>query len=276
MDRPVAPFTPHADLVPGPGRARLFFVLHGAFGSGNNFRLFAKKLAAEHPDTAFWLVDVRGHGRSRGAEPPHDLAAAAADLARLEAAAGVRASGVIGHSLGGKLALAYAASRPGELDEVWVLDADPGPRSKVGSPTLGVLALLRELSGPHAARADFVAAVCARGLSRTVADWLAMSLERTADGYRVGLELDVVAALLESYFGLDLWPEVERPDGHRALPFVVGGASDAVSPAGQERLGGLAAAGALGVRLHVLPGAGHWLHVDAPDALRALFARERP
>ncbi|MBI4952345.1 MAG: alpha/beta hydrolase [Myxococcales bacterium] len=272
------PFTPHADLVPGPapGRPRLLLVLHGAFGSGNNFRLFAKKLAAERPDTAFLLVDVRGHGRSRGAEPPHDLAAAAADLARLEASLSVRATGVIGHSLGGKIALAYAASRPGELEEVWVLDADPGPRSQVGSATLGVLALLRELSGPHAARADFVAALCARGLARSVADWLAMSLERTADGYRVGLELDAIEALLASYFALDLWPEVERPDGRRALHFVVGGASDAVSPAGQERLGALGADGGLAVRLHVLPGAGHWLHVDAPDALRTLFARERP
>lgn len=60
------------------------------------------------------LVDLRNHGRStevEGINPPHDLVNSAKDLADL-----VKASGwnwpdvVIGHSLGGKVALQFMQS----------------------------------------------------------------------------------------------------------------------------------------------------------------------
>lgn len=60
------------------------------------------------------LADLRNHGRSagiRGLEPPHDMVNAARDLANL-----VKSHDwnwpdvVIGHSMGGKVALEFAAS----------------------------------------------------------------------------------------------------------------------------------------------------------------------
>jgi len=60
------------------------------------------------------LVDLRNHGNSaaiKGLDPPHDMVNAAKDLANLVKSRGwVWPDVVIGHSMGGKVALEYAAS----------------------------------------------------------------------------------------------------------------------------------------------------------------------
>lgn len=60
------------------------------------------------------LVDLRNHGRSaeiEGLEPPHDMVNAANDLAHLVKARGwAWPDVVIGHSMGGKVALQFAES----------------------------------------------------------------------------------------------------------------------------------------------------------------------
>src|SRR5690606_24021937 len=89
---------------------RAVFVLHGALGAGHNFRSFVRKLGERRPTFRFVLVDLRHHGASQGAPPPNTLAAAARDLSVLADSLGRVPDCVIGHSLGGKVALQYAAT----------------------------------------------------------------------------------------------------------------------------------------------------------------------
>ena len=119
----------HETVVAADAQPRAWLlVLHGVFGSAANWRMFARRLAAERPDWGFLLADLRGHNRSLGAPGPHRLDSMAADLLHLEAPQG-EIRGVMGHSLGGKVALAYAAKRGGELDQLWMLDSRPGTRA---------------------------------------------------------------------------------------------------------------------------------------------------
>ena len=67
----------------------------------------------------------------------------------------------------------------------------------------------------------------------------------------------------------DLWPEVARVDARRQLHVVVAQRSFVWQPGDRARLAAIAAQNP-GVRSHDID-AGHWLHVDAPDALRALL-----
>src|SRR5689334_4335188 len=83
-----------------PERWMLF--LHGALGSGSNWRSFARRLVEDLPQWGAVLVDLRMHGASQDLKPPHTLRAAAADLALLETALDRPVRGVLGHSLGGK------------------------------------------------------------------------------------------------------------------------------------------------------------------------------
>ena len=277
----------HALVVPdGAPPAGWLFFLHGILGSGPNWRTIARRLVSARPDWGAVLVDLRMHGRSQAAPPPHTLAAVAADLERLAAdlaGRGMAVTGVVGHSFGGKAALAYRGRAPAGLAETWVLDASPSARPGAldeaaaaratgeppGDAAGEVLAMLGELPGLFSSRDDFLATVTARGFSRALADWLAMNLEREADRFRLRLDLAAVGALLADYYEEDLWPLVESSSLPGALRFVVAGRSSAVDAADRRRLEALAAAA--DISLDVIAEAGHWLHLDAADSLLGLL-----
>jgi pimeloyl-ACP methyl ester carboxylesterase len=101
--------------------------------------------------------------------------------------------------------------------------------------------------------------------------WLAMNLRRTPDGQRdFPLDLDAIAALLASYYATDTWASVERPRGRTQVHLVIGGRSHVLTPGDQERAQ-RAAREHDQVTVHVMPEAGHWVHVDAPTELTSLL-----
>jgi len=179
--------------------------------------------------------------------------------------------GVAGHSLGGKVALEYARSRAGRLRQVWVLDSNPGRDGRLEDSAAGrVLAFLEASPEWYASRQAFVDLVIAKGFSKLLAGWLAMSLRSVAGGYRLGLELATIGAMLRDFFERDFWLEVARDDALRALHLVVAAESPVYDAVARERLARQSAA-LPAIYAHEVPKAGHWLHVDAPAALAALF-----
>jgi pimeloyl-ACP methyl ester carboxylesterase len=245
-------------------------VLHGLLGSGANWRSFARRLAPARPAWGFLLVDLRMHGQSQGAPPPHTVAACADDLVRLVERLALPISGVLGHSFGGKVALAYTERAGRELDQAWILDATPGAQRRAAE-TKAVLRTLRDVPQPLPSRERFVEIVMDHGHPRGIGDWLAMNLRPSEDGFRLRLDLDAVEALLDDYLSVDLWPVLERAAGARDFHVVVAGRSDAFDDADRARLAALAAREPR-VHAHLVEGAGHWVHVDAPDALFELLA----
>ena len=261
-------FVPHHHIVCAPQATpqRYLLVLHGVFGSGKNWRLFMRKLVAQCPQWGAVLVDVRGHGDSLHGAAPHNIAAVADDLVALERTLPAPVRGICGHSLGGKLALGYAAKRRDQLQQVWILDSRPGVLNPDDAGTTErVLKLLQSLPKSFTQREHFVAAIRDAGLSDGIARWLAMNLRRTADNsFELSLELDVIAALLDSYYATDMWSEVEADAPQRTLHQVIGTRSEVWDAASQARLRELTKTRTISV--HELD-AGHWVHADAPTAL---------
>ncbi|MGH7155592.1 MAG: alpha/beta fold hydrolase, partial [Acetobacteraceae bacterium] len=98
-------------------------LLHGLFGSARNFGTVQRALAARFRVTT---LDLRNHGTS-----PHaagmDYGMMAADvLETLEAAAMLPAS-ILGHSMGGKVAMRLALERPEAVSALIVADIAPVP-----------------------------------------------------------------------------------------------------------------------------------------------------
>lgn len=261
-------FVPHHALVTAPSASptRWMLVLHGILGSGGNLRTLARRVAERCPSWGFVLVDLRMHGLSQGAPPPHTIAAAALDLLRLEAQLGLPIAGVMGHSFGGKVALAYLEKRGAPLDEAWVLDASPSAGTR-GPPkptsTRAVLAMLHALPEKFPSRERFLEMVTERGFSPATAAWLGMNVERAGDeGFHLRLDLAAMDALLGDYFAVDLWHVLETPGYADRVHVVIGGRSDNYDAEARTRVGEIAH-----VETHVLPEAGHWVHVDGLDAL---------
>lgn len=236
--------------------------LHGILGTGANLHALAKRFTDARPDTAVVLPDLRMHGRSQGFAPPHGIAACADDLAILAGELGAPITTLLGHSFGGKVALALGPQLPA-LEHLVVVDSTPSerPDARGSEGTLEVIDLLDRLPATFPTREAFTEHVLTAGQSKAIAAWLAMNLERTADGAGVRFRLDMKAVheLLDDYLATDAWGGFADERVRRDL--VVGGKSRVVSDADRER------ARAMGVRVTVLPGASHWVHVDDPEGL---------
>ncbi len=268
------PIVTHARIAhEGATPTRWMLFLHGIFGMGSNFRSFAKALAARVPDWGFLLVDLRGHGASQGFQPPHTLAAAAEDIARLVGSLDVRVDGIAGHSFGGKVTLAYLARRDREISNAFVLDSVPSarPSAVATEDAMSILALLEGVAQPLSSREE-LAAICERaGLSKRISDWLMMNVRRSEDAYRIRLDLPAIHAMMRDYYDQDYWYVIADPNCARRLDLVVGGASTHFSETDLARARALEREGTR-VHLSVLEDAGHWLHTDDPEGLLDVMA----
>lgn len=241
------------------------FLLHGILGSGRNWRSFAARLAERHPDWRFVLPDLRNHGDSPPLPPPHTLAACAEDLARLADDVGAPEV-VVGHSFGGKVALACAAGRLGRgLRRVAVLDITPGPLERLPPDIADVLEAVRDTPSPAPSRDAIRASLQRHGLDPGLVAWLLTSTRRDDGGWRWKYDIAGIDAMLADYGRLDCWPLLDDPPV--PVLFVRAGRSDRWSPAELERF-----AARPHIALETLPDAGHWLHVDDPDGLLELLS----
>lgn len=258
--------------APNADPKQWIYFLHGIFGSGDNWRSFAKRLVEDRPSWGAVLVDLRMHGRSLAFSPPHTLATAADDLITLEASIPGKVRGVLGHSFGGKVTLAYLQKHPDDLGPVIVVDSNPGPRptARGSEGTMRVLGLLHENPGPFESRQAFIDGLLAEGIHPGVAQFLGKNIERRGDGYFFKLDLSAIDALLDDYFAVDLWPVLEAPPEGAHATLVIGGRSDTLNEDDRERA--KRASRATGGKLHVeiIEKAGHWVHVDANEELYAI------
>ncbi len=266
---------------------RLCFVMHGVLGAGHNLRSLIKRLAAARPGYRFVLIDLRYHGKSLGAPPPHCLDSCVDDLFDLAEHLGRAPDVVMGHSLGGKVALSYAKrheeaslalrapqlSQHGVLQQIWTLDSDPGAQLSGGAHQVRqVVGALLAHPGPFDSRGDAVAAIESEGMSNGLANWLATSLDKRESGYEWRFEMSKIEKLVDDYFSIDLWPYLESrgtaaPGRASAIRYelLLAERSDRWSGSMKDRATGLK--GLPRVFVHELADAGHWVHVDNPDGL---------
>ena len=265
----------HVALVAPPTPpARWMLCLHGILGSGANWRTFARRLVAAHPAWGVALVDLRQHGSSPSMPPPHTVAAAALDLEELDAQIPGPIAGIMGHSFGGKVALAYLERRGARLDLAWILDAMPGPRptGRGSEATLAIIALLEKIGPRFASRQEFIDLVMKAGQDEAMSRWLAMNLVHEGDSLVLRLDLPSIRALLLDYLTLDLWPVVENPPGNLQLHLILGGKSRVFDETERARAHEAAAHHPGRVVVHTLEKAGHWLHVDDPEGLFSVIS----
>ena len=256
----------------GDPRGAQVWLIHGVLGSKQNWARVAQRLSAALPALCVRVVDLRCHGESEGFAPPHTLRSCARDLAALAEEAGAPRA-LVGHSFGGKVSLAYAAltsaaGRP--LHTLWTLDSpldasfQPGQRE-----VLSVLEACRALPMPQPSRKALSDALVARGLALGVAQWMTTNLKPSAAGGFVWrFDLAGIEELLADYWRLDAWAllglipastRVHLLRAERGLRW----SDEASARLARERPSAASP---------VLEGAGHWVHIDQPDALHALLA----
>jgi pimeloyl-ACP methyl ester carboxylesterase len=97
------------------------FILHGLYGSGDNWITVGRKLSETFE---VYLVDLRNHGRSPHSDV-HTYEAMAEDIKELLDSLGIEKASIIGHSMGGKVAMFFAAKYKGLLSNLIIVDIAP-------------------------------------------------------------------------------------------------------------------------------------------------------
>jgi esterase len=227
-------------------------ILHGLFGSLENWRSMSRKLSHSFRVLS---VDLRNHGGS-----PHsaefNYALMAEDLKEFMHEHSLDSTYLLGHSMGGKVAMQFALTNPDFVDKLVVVDI--APRAYLPSHknifTLLTSLPLEKFSGRSEVRQELE-----KGISdRSVAEFLLKNLTTTQSGklrWRMNLK-----ALHENYQEIIAVPEWEGSFGKPTL-FVRGGNSDYIVPADYRGIKKYFPS----AELATAAGAGHWVHAQAPD-----------
>lgn len=246
-------------------------MLHGIYGRGRNWQAIAKGVVKGRPEYGCWLVDLPHHGGSPPGRHGDSISGLAEDVREWLDAEAVTPNAILGHSYGGKVALAMAAQNPNAPLQIWVIDSTPETKSPSGS-AWRMLEVVRRLPPRFAARDAAVQALAAQGYELGVAQWMATNLARDGEGFVWAIDFDAMERLLRDFFATDLWHVLESPAPGHEIHIVKASESSAISEAAVARLE--AAAGAR-VQLHHRQG-GHWLHAESPQMVTELLVGALP
>ncbi|WP_426756899.1 alpha/beta fold hydrolase [Myxococcus sp. Y35] len=238
-------------------------MLHGFLGTGRNLRSLAVAWSAADPRRRLLLPDLTGHGTSPALPPNSDLYSMARDVVDTARAQGIDGPfDWVGHSLGGRVALAASLHVPEAVRSVQLMDIAPGPVPGDLSESGKVLGILLQAPARAENRRAMRAELTGRGLSEPLADWLLMNLVTEESGVRWRFDRQALADLHSRVNGTDLWEAVERKDGPPTR-CIRGGRSKYVTDADVQRMV------AAGCPVENVPEAGHFIHVDAQPAVLA-------
>jgi pimeloyl-ACP methyl ester carboxylesterase len=236
-------------------------LLHGFLGTGRNLRSLAVAWSQADTSRRFLLPDLTGHGASPRLPPGATLSTLAADVVETARAAGLVGPLVlVGHSLGGRVSLAASLRAPGDVASVALLDIAPSSIPTALSESGKVMEKLRDAPPSAPDRRAMRAELTGRGLSGHLSDWLLMNLESVPEGgVRWRFDRESLAEFHGRVNGEDLWAALTRPGAK--VRCIRGGRAHYVSDEDLARME------SLGCPVATLPEAGHFVHVDAPDAL---------
>lgn len=227
-------------------------LLHGLFGAGQNFGTVQRRLSARFRAIS---LDLRNHGAS-----PHDPAMSydvmAADVLETLASLQALPAALIGHSMGGKVAMRAALDAPALVSRLIVADIAPlayPPQFRSFARAMGALRLAPGLTRPEA-DASLRTAV-PDGVVRA---FLLQNLRLgAAPCWRIGLA-EIEAALPE----LEGWAAPEASEYRGPTLFVSGARSDYIRANDREPIRALFPA----ARFATIKDAGHWVHAENPEA----------
>jgi len=232
-------------------------LLHGLFGSATNFGTVQRTLAEKFRVLA---LDLRNHGASPHAATMNYPTMAEDVLETLRERAALPCA-LVGHSMGGKVAMTMALQTPVAISRLVVVDIAPVPYGHGRATYAEAMAAVPLHPGLTRAVAD--AALADAVPDPTVRGFLLQNLRvGTEPAWRIGLaEITAAMQVIEGWS-----PQTAAPYPGPTL-FIAGARSDYIIPEYRPAIREKFPA----ARFVTLKGAGHWVHADNPTAFVAVL-----
>lgn len=243
--------------------------LHGLFGQGKNWTGIAKQLSERH---RVLLLDLPHHGRSDWLERFDFVETAGLVADAIGEQAGQEPVTLVGHSLGGKVAMVLALLHPERVERLCVADISPVTYPE-GREFPGYIAAMKAMDlGQVVHRSDAERLLEPAVPDGTVRSFLLQNLRRdpaAPAGWSWQMNLDVLGRDLGVISG---WPEAELAS---AAPYdgpvlwLAGSRSSYVQPAYDAAMDRWFPRN----RKVTLKDTGHWLHSERPDLFVEIIQR---
>lgn len=236
------------------GNGDPLIILHGLFGSSDNWQTLAKKFAE---DFRVFTVDLRNHGRSFHHDE-FDYDVMMHDVENLINDIGLEKVSLMGHSMGGKLSMNYTLNHPEKVENLIVVDIAPRRYQVLHD---GIIKALKSLNLSEFEKREEVDTALSDMLQNfSVRQFLLKNLVRKSKGgFYWKINLDVIDRNIQN-----LVAEInsEHPYNGNTL-FIAGDKSDYIRPVDEEQILELFPS----AKIKYLPGTGHWVHAQAPELL---------
>jgi esterase len=235
------------------GQGPPLIILHGLFGSLENWHSIGQMLAA---DFHVFTMDQRNHGRSPHAtDMSYQLMAE--DLKEFVADKQLGSVNLLGHSMGGKTAILFAISYPQLVEKLIVVDIAPRAYPDHHSEILKALSSL-DLSS-FKSRAEMESQLASSIPDLAVRRFLLKNVKRDQAGnFYWQMNLSAIEA---NYARLSEQISSQRPFEKPTL-FIRGERSNYIRDDDMTAIQKLFPR----VKLCEIAGAGHWVHAEAPEA----------
>jgi len=236
-------------------------IIPGLFGSTTNWRSFAKNLSASLPVI---VIDQRNHGRSPHADS-NSYDDMVNDLLSLIDAQIINKAILCGHSMGGKVAMAFALKYPERVEKLAVLDIAPVTYEHSHAPYLEALMQIELPSLRSRAEADQALQAAIPNTSTRL--FLLQSLTGGPGKYHWRLNIKVLHTWMSK---LVSFPHNAYIGVQSSVPavFIYGEESDYV-PGHENRVQEYF----FNAHFERVAGAGHWLHADKPQEVSNILRK---
>lgn len=232
-------------------------VLHGLFGSARNWQAIARRLGEQRH---VYALDLRNHGGAPWA-PGMSYPEMAADVLRFLDDRGFSRAAVLGHSMGGKTAMALALAHPDRVERLIVADIAPVTYTHTHAPFVAAMkaARLDGLTRRGEVEAQLVDAVPEAPLR----SFLLQNLVLEQGAFRWRINLDAIGANMDHLIG---FPDLDGATYGGPALFIGGTASDYITAASEPAIHRHFPK----ARVAMIPGAGHWVHAERPEEFTGL------
>ncbi len=239
----------------GDNKASPLIVLHGFFASSRNWRQIAKKLAEFY---CVYVVDMRNHGNSPH-NPEMDYPLMTEDLKLFMQQQQLMTANILGHSMGGKVAMWFALTYPESVQKLIVVDISPVTYQHSFDQIINALKQLPLDQISNRKQADEYLEPLIPELSYR--QFLLQNLQLKQGKYSWRVDLDIFYRTANNIIA---FPSVENIESYKGeVLFIMGGNSTYTNIKAIKQSFPQA-------KISTIDQASHWLHVEKP----ASFVKE--
>lgn len=242
-------------------------IVHGLYGSSDNWLTVAKKLSAHY---RVYAIDQRNHGRSPQSEQ-HSYEDLKNDLADFFDQQKIKKAILIGHSMGGKTAMCFAADYPERIEKLVVVDIAPKDYFLLNDESQyylhsnilrAMLEIDLHLMETRKQIEDFLTE---RIDSLQIVQFLLKNVHRRKENHQFEWRLNVGVlydSLDEIIRGIDArWFDDRLPIYNYPVLFIKGADSNYILPEDYPSIRRIYPE----AQIVEIPHAGHWLHAEQPQ-----------